>query len=153
MYAHTFTHTHTHTNKHTHNIHMCTCTHSQAWRVSWWSHTPHNYASEPERSLPESPLPANGPRQRQNNPNTTDRNGEFVCTCTRMQQRPPIWWRKTFANSSKTSKFVKVFSLESFPLYGTSHGINPNTNPMWDKLGYPQAVNYFFLGTVLTDFS
>ena len=26
---------------------------------------------------------------------------------------------KTFAGGSKTAKFVKVFSLESFPLYGT----------------------------------
>ena len=26
--------------------------------------------------------------------------------------------QKTFANSDKTSKFMKVFSLESFPLYG-----------------------------------
>ena len=25
---------------------------------------------------------------------------------------------KTFADSSKTTKFAKVFSLESFPLYG-----------------------------------
>ena len=27
---------------------------------------------------------------------------------------------KTFAYSHKTAKFVKVFSLKSFPLYGTS---------------------------------
>ena len=31
---------------------------------------------------------------------------------------PQISWEKTFANSHKTSKFAKVFSLESFPLYG-----------------------------------
>ena len=32
---------------------------------------------------------------------------------------PPNFTMKTFANSHKTSKFVKVFSLESFMLYGT----------------------------------
>ena len=31
---------------------------------------------------------------------------------------PPNFTEKTFANSHKTVKFVKVFSLESFPLYG-----------------------------------
>ena len=31
---------------------------------------------------------------------------------------PPNFAEKTFVNSYKTSKFVKVFSLESFPLYG-----------------------------------
>ena len=30
---------------------------------------------------------------------------------------PPNFVEKTFANSHKTSKFAKVFSLESFPLY------------------------------------
>ena len=30
---------------------------------------------------------------------------------------PPNFAEKTFANSNKTAKFVKVFSLESFPLY------------------------------------
>ena len=28
---------------------------------------------------------------------------------------------KTFAGGSKAMKFVNVFSLESFPLYGSSH--------------------------------
>ena len=32
----------------------------------------------------------------------------------------PNFTKKTFANSCKTSKFKKAFSLESFPLYGTS---------------------------------
>ena len=32
---------------------------------------------------------------------------------------PPNFAMKTFANSHKTSKFTKVFSLESIPLYGT----------------------------------
>ena len=32
----------------------------------------------------------------------------------------PNFVKKTFANSHKTSKFGKVFSLESFPLYSTS---------------------------------
>ena len=30
----------------------------------------------------------------------------------------PNFVEKTFAGDSKTAKFVKVFSLESFPLYG-----------------------------------
>ena len=33
---------------------------------------------------------------------------------------PPNFTEKTFANSHKTAKFAKVFSLESFPLYGIS---------------------------------
>ena len=82
----TYMYVHTHTHKHTRDIHMHTCTHSQPWRVSWWSHTPHSYASEPECSLSEPPLPTNGPRQRQNDPNTADRNGKFVHTCTCMHQ-------------------------------------------------------------------
>ena len=32
---------------------------------------------------------------------------------------PPNFTEKTFANSHKTSKYVKVFSLKSFTLYGT----------------------------------
>ena len=31
---------------------------------------------------------------------------------------PPNFAEKTFANRHKTVKFAKVFSLESFPLYG-----------------------------------
>ena len=34
---------------------------------------------------------------------------------------PPNFMEKTFVNSNKTSKFAKVFSLESVPLYGTTH--------------------------------
>ena len=34
--------------------------------------------------------------------------------------RPQISWKKTFTNSHETSKFAKVFSLASFPLYGIS---------------------------------
>ena len=30
----------------------------------------------------------------------------------------PNFKEKTFANGSKTAKFMNVFSLESFPLYG-----------------------------------
>ena len=33
---------------------------------------------------------------------------------------PPNFAEKTFVNSHKTSKFTKVLSLKSFPLYGTS---------------------------------
>ena len=32
---------------------------------------------------------------------------------------PPNFAEKTFANRHKTAKFAKVFSLKSFPLYGT----------------------------------
>ena len=35
-----------------------------------------------------------------------------------MDATPPNFMKKTFPNSHKTSKFVKVFSLESFLLYG-----------------------------------
>ena len=33
---------------------------------------------------------------------------------------PPNFAENTFANSHKTARFAKVFSLESFPPYGTS---------------------------------
>ena len=33
---------------------------------------------------------------------------------------PPNFKEKTFANSPKTLKFAKFFSVESFPLYGTT---------------------------------
>ena len=32
----------------------------------------------------------------------------------------PNFLEKTFANSHKTTKFAKLFSLESFPIYGES---------------------------------
>ena len=35
---------------------------------------------------------------------------------------PPNFVEKTFANSHKTMKFAKVFSLKSFPLYGSTRG-------------------------------
>ena len=38
---------------------------------------------------------------------------------------PPIFVDKTFANSDKTAKFTKVFSLESFPLYGICEEFEP----------------------------
>ena len=34
---------------------------------------------------------------------------------------PPNFAAKTFTNSHKTTKFMKVFFLESFLLYGTVH--------------------------------
>ena len=34
---------------------------------------------------------------------------------------PQNFMEETFADGSRTSKFAKVFSLESFPLYGMSH--------------------------------
>ena len=40
------------------------------------------------------------------------------CSLGSLPKMPPNFAEKTFVNSYKTSKFVKVFSLESFPLYG-----------------------------------
>ena len=37
----------------------------------------------------------------------------------------PNFTEKTFANSHKTAKFAKVFSLESFPLYGMCAKVLP----------------------------
>ena len=37
---------------------------------------------------------------------------------------PPNVTEKTFVNSHKNSKFVKVFSLKSFPLYGILFNLN-----------------------------
>ena len=44
-------------------------------------------------------------------------NSQIVCFCCAML---PNFAEKTCANSYKTAKFTKVFSLESFPLYGTN---------------------------------
>ena len=41
----------------------------------------------------------------------------LLLLCQRMPC-PQISREKTFVNSHKTAKFMKVFSLESFPLYG-----------------------------------
>ena len=35
----------------------------------------------------------------------------------------PNFVEKTFADDSKTAKFVKVVSLKSFPLYGITHNV------------------------------
>ena len=42
--------------------------------------------------------------------------GLLVCAAPK-DAMPPNFTEKTFANSHKTGKFAKVFSLESFPLY------------------------------------
>ena len=39
--------------------------------------------------------------------------------CCAKGRHTPNFTEKTFAYSHKTAKFAKVFSLESFPLYGT----------------------------------
>ena len=39
---------------------------------------------------------------------------------------PPNFMEKTFADGTQTSKSVKVFSLESFPLYGKCLGKSNN---------------------------
>ena len=38
--------------------------------------------------------------------------------CIAKGATPPNFVEKTFTNSHRTAKFAKVFSLESFPLYG-----------------------------------
>ena len=52
-----------------------------------------------------------------------DFRGENFCGllayATPKDTTPPNFTEKTFANSHKTAKFMKVFSLKSFPLYGT----------------------------------
>ena len=42
--------------------------------------------------------------------------------CKTEDATPLNFVEKVFTNSNKTSKFVKVFSLESFPLYGALIG-------------------------------
>ena len=42
--------------------------------------------------------------------------GLLTCAVPKM----PHPQKKTYANSHKTAKFTKVFSFESFPLYGTT---------------------------------
>ena len=49
---------------------------------------------------------------------------------------------KTFAGGSKTAKFMNVFSLESFPLYGTATNpiteltaeVHASTRPVWSVI-------------------
>ena len=47
------------------------------------------------------------------------KNFRRLLTCDTKGTTPPNLVKKTFMNSQKTSVFVKVFSLESFPLYGS----------------------------------
>ena len=52
-----------------------------------------------------------------------DFHGETFADCSLVLQtdtKPPNLMEKTIANSHKTLKFTKVFSLESFPLYNSS---------------------------------
>ena len=42
----------------------------------------------------------------------------LACFCRAKDTMPTNFAEKTFANSHKTVKFTKVFSLESFSLYG-----------------------------------
>ena len=44
---------------------------------------------------------------------------QIACFCSTKGATPPNFAEETFVNSHKTMKFVKVLSLESFPLYGT----------------------------------
>ena len=44
--------------------------------------------------------------------------------CRAKGATPPNFAEKTFANSHKTAKFAKVFSLESFPIYDIFHWIS-----------------------------
>ena len=43
----------------------------------------------------------------------------------------PIFVEKTFVGGSKTAKFVNIFSLESFVLYGTLY-----FSPRFDAIGH-----------------
>ena len=43
----------------------------------------------------------------------------IACLCRAKECHAPNFTEKTFANSHKTTKFAKVFSLESFPLYSS----------------------------------
>ena len=49
---------------------------------------------------------------------------------------PPNFAEKSFADGSQTSKSVKVFSLESFPLYGTCNIENLEGGLHAWELGY-----------------
>ena len=49
---------------------------------------------------------------------TEDFHGFLTCA-TPKDTMPPNFTEKTFVNSHKTVKFAKIFSLESFPLYGS----------------------------------
>ena len=40
------------------------------------------------------------------------------CLPVLCQTTPPNFAEKTYVHSHKTAKFAKVFSLESFPVYG-----------------------------------
>ena len=42
---------------------------------------------------------------------------KLLACATQKDTTPPNFVEKTFTNSHKTAKFVKVFSLKSFPLY------------------------------------
>ena len=46
---------------------------------------------------------------------------------------PQNFVEKTFTDGSQSSKFTKVFSLESFPLYGTLLTINSESVGHKDK--------------------
>ena len=47
------------------------------------------------------------------------KNFRRLLTCDTKGTTPPNLVKKTFMNSQKTTVFVKVFSLERFPLYGS----------------------------------
>ena len=66
---------------------------------------------------------------------------------------PPNFSEKSFVNSYKTSKFAKVFSLESFPLYGNCHynvtlcPSSSGTNPAIDTL--PTMIDHLLASDLL----
>ena len=56
---------------------------------------------------------------------------------------PPKFVEKTFVSSHKTSKFVKVFSLKSFPLYGIH--VSTGENLFMNEWMYRSTNPFFFL--------
>ena len=57
---------------------------------------------------------------------------------------PQNFAEKTFANSHKTTKFMKVFSLESFPLYGIRFCVctDPPHKTLWRHM--PPVPPWFY---------
>ena len=68
---------------------------------------------------------------------------------------PPNFAEKTFTNCHKTAKFAKVFSLESFPLYGIrysytakSYVLNQNLNQSDPDLNPETQRNFLATGLI-----
>ena len=87
--------------------------------------------SENSRRWPEKKnLPVHltlGEDQKQINSHSQRKHSRIARLCQPpMDAMSPNFAEKTYVNSHKTSKFAKVFSLESFPLYNTKMHIQNN---------------------------